>query len=62
LRISIVWAVFSILCLLILVISIVARLVPDETPVAAKPTAPKVDNDHVAAISAALHQYRKNRK
>ena len=55
-------AVFTILCLLILMISLVARLVPEETPAAVKPAAPKVDNDHIAAISAALHLHRKNRK
>ena len=55
-------AVFTILCLLILLISIVSRLLPEETPPAAKPGAPKIDSNHIAAISAAIHQYRKNRK
>ena len=55
-------AVFTILCLLILMISLVARLVPEETPAAVKAAAPKVGNEHIAAISAALHLHRKNRK
>jgi len=49
-------AVFIILGLLIVLISLVARLVPEETPVIPKPPAPKVDNDHIAAITAAVHQ------
>ena len=55
-------AVFVILVLLIALISIVSRLVPEESrPVAS--TVPAVDNrDHVAAITAAIRQYRKNRK
>jgi oxaloacetate decarboxylase (Na+ extruding) subunit gamma len=55
-------AVFVILCSLIVVISIVARLVPEEAPPAIKQDAPKIDNSHIAAITAAVHQYRKNRK
>ncbi len=55
-------AVFVILMLLIGVISIVSRLVPEETvPTPATTTRSGVDPDHVAAISAALRQYRKNR-
>ena len=54
-------SVFIILILLIALISIVARLVPEEkTAAAAAP--PAIDPNHVAAISAAIHQYRKNRK
>lgn len=55
-------AVFVILILLILLISIVSRLVPEE--IKAPPASPvaTVDADHVAAITAAVHQHRKNRK
>lgn len=55
-------AVFIILTLLIVLISIVARLVPEEArPSPATPPA-RTDADHLAAIAAALHQHRKNRK
>jgi oxaloacetate decarboxylase gamma subunit len=56
-------SVFIILVLLILLISLVSWLVPEEvrTPPPAAP-APAVDADHVAAITAAIHQHRKNRK
>ena len=56
-------AVFIILILLIALISIVARLLPEEkSATAATPAAAQaVDPNHVAAISAAIHQYRKNR-
>ena len=55
-------AVFIILTLLIVLISIVAKLVPEE--VRASPAAPAASTnaDHLAAIAAALHQHRKNRK
>ncbi len=55
-------AVFIILILLIGLITIVSKIVPDELPAA--PTAavsPAVNNDHIAAIAAAIHQYRKRR-
>jgi len=55
-------AVFIILGLLIVLISIVSRLVPEETPVRPKQAAPGIDSGHIAAIVAAVHQYRKNRK
>ena len=52
-------AVFTILILLIVIITIVAKLVPEEV-VAPLPIKPVTDNtDHIAAISAALHQHRK---
>ncbi len=58
-------AVFVILILLIGLISIVSRLVPDETPAAAPRPAPEpqagIDHDHIAAISAAIHLHRKRR-
>ena len=54
-------AVFIILVALIFIITIVAKLVPEEpsaTPVA-RPQG--VDPAHIAAISAAVKLYRKNR-
>ena len=56
-------AVFVILVLLIGLISIVSKIVPQEvTPAAAAAvTKPAVGNDHIAAIAAAIHQYRKSR-
>jgi len=56
-------AVFIILVLLIGLISIVSKIVPQEVPVTPTPAAisPAVNNDHIAAISAAIHQYRKHR-
>ncbi len=54
-------AVFIILTLLIAIISIVSKIVPVEvSPPPALPTQ-GIDPAHVAAISAAVHQYRKNR-
>ncbi len=54
-------AVFIILVLLIGMVTLVSKLVPEE--IVATATAPRqgVDPGHVAAITAALHQYRKNR-
>ena len=54
-------AVFIILILLIAIITIVSRIVPEEvvTPVATPVQA--VKTDHIAAIQAAIHHYRKNR-
>ena len=56
-------AVFIILVLLIGLISIVSKLVPEEVgSVSAAPAIkPGVDNDHIAAITSAIHQYRKRR-
>ena len=56
-------AVFIILILLIGLISIVSKFVPEEVGnVAAVPAAkPAVNNDHIAAITSAIHQYRKRR-
>ena len=58
-------AVFVILTLMIGLISIVSRLVPEEKP-AAPPAAPvaspaEVDRNHIAAITAAVHLHRKRR-
>ncbi len=54
-------AVFIILTLLIAIISIVSKIVPVE--VSQPPALPTqgIDPAHVAAISAAVQQYRKNR-
>ena len=56
-------AVFIILILLIGLISIVSKIVPEEVgSVAAAPAVkPAVNNDHIAAITSAIHQYRKRR-
>jgi len=56
-------AVFIILILLIGLISIVSKLVPVEVPATPAPRAipPAANNDHIAAITAAVHQYRKSR-
>ena len=54
-------AVFVILLLLIAIISLVSKIVPEEVATPPAIVAPRVDNSHIAAISAALHQHRKNR-
>lgn len=56
-------AVFIILILLIGLISIVSKIVPDEVSSVAAAPAVKlaVNNDHIAAITSAIHQYRKRR-
>ena len=54
-------AVFIILILLIAIISIVARIVPEEIVTPAATPVLAVKTDHIAAIQAAIHQYRKNR-
>ena len=57
-------AVFIILSLLILLITIVSRLVPEEAAPpkpAPAPVSPGIDENHVAAITAAIHQYRNRR-
>ena len=57
-------AVFIILSLLIALITIVSKLVPVETPKTASGLAPPASSPsgHIAAITGAVHQYRKNRK
>jgi oxaloacetate decarboxylase gamma subunit len=54
-------AVFIILILLIAIISIVSKIVPEEVTTPAGIVTPMVDHAHIAAISAAIHQHRKNR-
>ncbi len=55
-------SVFIILSLLIIIIQVVSRLVPEEqiAPVA-KPL-PVTSTEHIAAIQAAIHQYRRDRR
>jgi len=58
-------SVFIILSLLIGIISIVSKLVPEEQPITAvAPFEPPVtgNNAHIAAIQAAIHKYRKSHK
>lgn len=56
-------AVFVILILLIGVITLVAKIVPPPPPPAAAPipanTPATANHDHVAAITAAIREYRK---
>ncbi len=54
-------AVFTILILLIAIISIVSKLVPEELIAPPKIATSGVDNNHIVAVSAAIHQHRKNR-
>ena len=56
-------AVFIILALLILLISLVSKVVPEEAARAAPAPAAAtgIDRDHIAAIAAALHRYKKRR-
>ena len=57
-------SVFIILCLLIGIISIISRLVPEEMPIEVAPTSTPiaaVNNQHIAAIQAAVHKFRKSR-
>lgn len=56
-------AVFIILSLLIVIIMLVSKLVPTEVedePVSAQPAA-TANNQHIAAIQAAIHRFRKSR-
>lgn len=54
-------AVFIILVLLIAIISIVSKIVPEDVTTPPGMIKSSVDNNHIIAISAAIHQYRKNR-
>jgi len=51
-------AVFIILTLLIVIISMVSKLVPEEASPVVVSKPPGIDPAHVAAISAALHLHR----
>jgi oxaloacetate decarboxylase gamma subunit len=57
-------SVFIILCLLIGIISLISKLVPEELPVEVATTSTlvtSVDTKHIAAIQAAIHKFRKSR-
>ena len=54
-------AVFVILVLLIAIISMVSKIVPEEVTPPSGMIQSSVVNNHSVAISAAIHQYRKNR-
>ena len=55
-------AVFVILITLIAIITAVSRILPDEAlPTPASSTEKPINEDHMAAITAAVKQYRKNR-
>ena len=57
-------AVFIILVALIAIITLVSRILPEEVQVSAAPAPVEkksINPDHVAAISAAIQQYRKKR-
>ncbi len=53
-------AVFVILVLMIAIITVVAKIVPEEVIAAPVTTLTGVDPAHIAVISAAIHLHRKN--
>lgn len=53
--------VFIILILLIAIISLVSKIVPEEIVTPPGITKSTVDDNHIAAISAAIHLHKKNR-
>ena len=57
-------SVFIILSLLIIVINVIAKLVPEEEIVPATSSTPASSSNmqHVAAIQAAVHQHRRSRQ
>ena len=54
-------AVFIILILLIAIITVVSKMVPEEVTPTSGMVNPGVDSNHIAAISAAIRQYKRNR-
>ncbi|MCP4873913.1 MAG: oxaloacetate decarboxylase subunit gamma [Gammaproteobacteria bacterium] len=54
-------AVFIILVLLIAIITIVSKIVPEEVTAPLGIVTSGIDSNHIAAISAAIHQYKKSR-
>ena len=57
-------SVFIILSLLIGIISIISKLVPEDLPPEAailRESAMAADNQHIAVIQAAIHKFRKSR-
>ncbi len=55
-------SVFIILSLLIIIIQVVSRLVPEEQIAPLATPSPATNTEHIAAIQAAIHQYRRNRQ
>ena len=58
-------SVFIILVMLIGIISVISKLVPEDLHIEAPPaqnSPTSVDNQHIAAIQAAIHKFRKSRK
>ena len=55
-------SVFIILLLLILIVSLVSKLVPEEVAMPSGRQTQASSSDHIAAIQAAIHQYRKKGK
>jgi len=57
-------SVFIILILLIGIITLISKLVPEDLPVEAAPSRSSVspvDNQHIAVIQTAIHKFRKSR-
>ncbi|MCP3687194.1 MAG: oxaloacetate decarboxylase subunit gamma [Gammaproteobacteria bacterium] len=55
-------SVFIILLLLIIIIQVVSRLVPEEQIAPLRKSVPVTGTEHIAAIQAAIHQYRRDRR
>ena len=53
-------AIYRLCAIVIAIISVVARVVPEEASAPVASAAPGIDPAHVAAISAALHLHRKS--
>lgn len=51
-------AVFTILILLIAIISCVSKIVPEEVTTPPKIAKSAIDSSHIVAATAAIHQYR----
>ena len=54
-------SVFVILVLMIVIITVVSKIVPEEVIAVPVTTQPGVDPGHIAAISAAIHLHRNKR-
>ena len=56
-------SVFIILSLLIIIIQVISRLVPEVETAPVSSTIPaSASTEHIAAIQSAIHQYRRNRQ
>ncbi|MCP4494562.1 MAG: oxaloacetate decarboxylase subunit gamma [Gammaproteobacteria bacterium] len=53
-------SVFIILSLLIVIIQLVSRLVPEQQIAQLVTPAPATSTEHIAAMQAAIHQYRRD--